>query len=85
MRPKLTGIAVRAVESELLLLDRETQRIHQLNPTASFIWHCCSDTTSEKEIASLLVEKYAVDEEIALRDVADTLYRLRELNLVVDV
>lgn len=83
MRPKLTGVTVRAVESELLVLDRETQRIHQLNPTASFIWRCCSDAASEEEIAGLLAQKYAVDEHIALKDVGETLRRLRELELVV--
>ncbi len=82
--PKLTGVTVRPVEDELLILDSETQRIHQLNPTASFIWRCCGESASEAEIASLLAEKFAVDKDIALRDVAETLRRLRELKLVVD-
>lgn len=83
IRPKLAGVAVRAVEDELLVLDRETQCIHQLNPTASFIWRCCVNAVSEEEIAGLLTENYAVDEHIALRDVSETLRRLRELELIV--
>ncbi len=84
IRPKLDGVTVRPVEDELLLLDSETQRIHQLNPTASLIWRCCGEAASEEEIATQLVARYAVDEAVALRDVADTLRRLLELRLVVD-
>jgi hypothetical protein len=84
VRPKLNGVTVRAVEDELLLLDRNTQRIHQLNRTASFIWRCCGETASQEEIASQLAARYAVDEAVALKDVADTLRRLLELRLVVE-
>jgi len=84
IRPKLTGVTVRPVEDELLLLNTETQRIHQLNPTASLIWRCCGEAASEHEIACLLAAKYAVDEDIALKDVAETLRQFHELGLVVE-
>ena len=84
MRKKVTGVTIREVDRDLLLLDTGTQRIHQLNATASFIWRCCGEVDSAEEIARLLTAEYAVEDQVALRDVAETLGRLRELQLVVD-
>jgi len=84
MRRKLAAVTIRPVGDELLVLDTDAQRIHQLNATASFIWHCCDRAASTDEIAGLVAAEYAVDEHIASKDVADTLGRLRELNLVVE-
>ena len=84
MRKKVTGVTIREVDRDLLLLDTGTQRIHQLNATASFIWRCCGEVDSAEENARLLTAEYAVEDQVALRDVAETLGRLRELQLVVD-
>lgn len=84
MRRKLAAMTIRPVGDELLVLDTDAQRIHQLNATASFIWHCCDKAASADDIAGLVAAEYAVDQHIALRDVAETLGRLRELNLVVE-
>ena len=84
MRYQQAAVSIRPVGDELLLLNADTHRIHQLNATASFIWRCCEKSVSAEEIADLMVAKYAVDEHKALRDVVETLSRLRELSLVVD-
>jgi hypothetical protein len=84
MRHQQAPVSARAIGDDLLLLNTDTRRIHQLNATASFIWRCCEGSASAEEIAHLMVAKFAVDEHKALRDVVDTLNRLRELSLVVD-
>jgi len=84
LRPRTTGVTIRAIGDELLLLDSDAQRIHQLNPTATFIWHCCGEADSVEEIAGQLAAKYAVETDVALKDVAQTLRQLRDLELVVD-
>lgn len=84
MRRKLTAVTIREVDRDLLVLDSEAQRIHQLNQTASFIWRCCDIAPSAESIARILATEYEVDEHIALQDVIETLDRLRDLNLVVD-
>ena len=84
IRHQQAAVSVRAIGDDLLLLNRETNRIHQLNATASFIWRCCERSPSAEEIVDLMVAKFAVDEHKALRDVVETLRRLRELSLVVD-
>ena len=75
---------VRDLDREVLLLDTESNQIHQLNPTASFIWRKCDEARSTEEMAKLLVQEFDVEEDIALRDVIETVARLRALNLVVE-
>ena len=72
----------REVNGETLVLDGRAELIHQLNPTASFIWQQAQSGNEAGEIASALAEQYDVDLETAHRDVAATLTRLKELNLV---
>lgn len=72
----------REVNGEMLVLDGRAELIHQLNPTASFIWQQAQSGSTADGIAAALAEKYDIHLEIAHRDVAATLARLRELNLV---
>ena len=72
----------REVNGEMLVLDGRAELIHQLNPTASFIWQQAQSGSTAEAIAAALAEQYDVDLETAHRDVATTLARLKELNLV---
>ena len=72
----------REVNGEMLVLDGRAELIHQLNPTASFIWQQAQSGSRAGEIAAALADQYDVDLETAHRDVATTLARLKELNLV---
>ena len=78
------GLILRRIQHELLLLDMEFNKIHQLNETASFIWDACQQVSDEVEIAKLLAQKYYVEEHVALNDVSVMVGKLRELNLLVD-
>jgi len=71
----------REVDGEVLVLDGSARLIHQLNPTASFIWQRAQSGSAPLEIATALVEQYDVELATAQRDVAVTLARLSELNL----
>jgi hypothetical protein len=83
MRKRDQAVMVREVDSEFLLLDTEFNLIHKLNQTASFIWQTIDKVHSTVEIARLLANEYEVEEDVAIRDVVETLIRLRELKLVV--
>jgi Coenzyme PQQ synthesis protein D (PqqD) len=72
----------REVNGEMLVLDGRAELIHQLNPTATFVWQQAHSGSAAADIAAALAEQYDVDFETAQRDVAATLARLRELNLV---
>jgi hypothetical protein len=81
---RLAAVMVREVDHDLLLLDTESDYIHQLNQTASFIWRSCDGASSAEDIAASLAKEYDVEKHVALRDVVETLSSLRALNLVVD-
>lgn len=73
---------VRDLDSDLLLLDTIADQIHQLNPTASFIWRHVDEAPSTARLAGLVAEAYDVDEQVAQRDVHEALERFRALNLI---
>jgi hypothetical protein len=75
---------VREVVGDILVLDIESGRIHQLNETAGFIWRNCEEEPSVERLAELLASAYEVGQDTAVRDVSETLRLLRELNLVVE-
>jgi hypothetical protein len=75
---------IRQVVGDILLLDNESGQVHQLNETAGFIWRTCEDVPSVDGIAELLAKEFDVRHDIALKDVAETLSKLRALNLVVE-
>jgi hypothetical protein len=78
------GVQSRLVEGELVVLDREHDLIHQLNKTATFIWQYCDGQRSAADIANAVCENFEVDEPTAIKEVIETLERLRDLDLVGD-
>lgn len=74
---------VREVDREVLLLDTESNLIHKLNQTASFIWRLLDQGRSADEIAGMLAKEFEVEEHVAARDVSSTLEKLLQLKLVV--
>ena len=83
MQKRGQGLTVREVDGEVVVLDTESDQIHQLNRTASFIWRNCAEVTSANELAILLATEFDVEEHIALKDVIETLSTLRALRLIV--
>ena len=79
---RTSGILVREVDGEILLLDTESDQIHQLNSMASLIWRNLKEGASASEIARRLAEQFDVDENIALADVEDILGKLGALKVL---
>ena len=71
------------IGGELVVLDRDGEKVHQLNATASFVWGHCDGLSTEVEIARQLSEEYGIDPDQAVADVAVVMERFRELGLVV--
>jgi hypothetical protein len=63
-------------------LNRKEGRLHQLNPTASFIWDCCDGNSNIAEITERLAGAYEVDSSTARKDVEEVLSNLRNSNLL---
>lgn len=54
------ALTVRELEDGLVVLDIRANRIHQLNPTASFIWEECDTAGSVGEIAERVATAFSV-------------------------
>ena len=80
-KPNL-DVSSRIVDGEVVVLDHENQRIHQLNSTAGFVWHRLDGTITPDMVAAELVEHFEVDEERALADVRRIVKELQELELL---
>ena len=85
LRRRCAGVMVRELDGDLLILDTEADQIHQLNETASYIWHHLDEVPALEQLAGVLREAFDVEEQVALRDVLETLNRFRGLNLVLEV
>jgi len=78
-----TEFEERVVEGEMVVMDKESEQIHQLNQTASFIWQLCDGDHDRQQIAEKLAAAFEVDVETAAQDVTDTLIKLEEIGLLV--
>ena len=72
----------RTIDGETLILNRQEGRLHQLNPTASFIWDCCDGNSNLADIVDRLAGAYEVDPNTARKDVEEVLLKLRKSNLL---
>jgi hypothetical protein len=77
-----SGVRARAVDGEMLLLDRQQQLVHQLNSTASYIWERCDGGHTLMTIADELGQVFDVDSETVTRDVAAAVRQLETAGLV---
>lgn len=78
-----TEFEERTVEGEMVVVDPESEKIHQLNETASFIWQRCDGDHDRQQIAEELATAFEVDAETAEQDVAQALEKLEEIGLLV--
>lgn len=67
----------------LLILDKKNQKIHQLNETASIIWHWVEEGAQRNEICRKLAEQFEISDEEARRDVSSILENFVKLGLAV--
>lgn len=51
-RHRSDTFVTREVDGDLLVLDQENGKVHQLNSTACFVWKACSGERTIDEIAS---------------------------------
>jgi hypothetical protein len=74
------NLSTRVIEGEVVILDKQTGRIHQLNSTASFVWTRLG--TPLAAIVSEMVREFEVEVETARADVAQVAAELVRLELV---
>lgn len=79
-RPK-DGLNIRIIDDEVVIADIESGDVHQLNPTASFIWQLCDGETTVEQVVSSVVERYEISQAQARQDVEAVIDDLLKLNL----
>jgi len=77
-----SDVNARLVEGEMVVLDRTANLIHQLNQTASFIWHRCDGQYTAREIAAQLVDAFEIDLDTAEGSVKAALQQFEQLGLL---
>jgi len=77
-----SGLNYRTIDGETVILNRKDGHLHQLNPTASFIWDCCDGNSNIAEITERLAGAYEVDFSTARKDVEEILLNLRSSHLL---
>jgi hypothetical protein len=80
-RPR-QDLGTETVDGELIVLDKQNGKVHQLNRTASQVFVRMTDGASRGTIIKELTGTYDVPEEMAKRDVDRITSQFRELQLL---
>lgn len=82
-RPKReTNVLIEEVDGETVVLDVGEERIHQLNPTASFVLGLCDGERPVATILKALLEAFEVSEDVAARDLEAILVKMKALGIL---
>lgn len=76
------GLIAQSVDGELLILNREQEQIHQLNPVASFIWKELDGQVPIEQLVMAITNKYDVEQDVAKHDLESLLSELSDLQLI---
>jgi Coenzyme PQQ synthesis protein D (PqqD) len=76
------GVLVRPLGDEAVLLDATGGNYFALNPSGYLVWQHIQSGKLVPEIVAALVEKYAIAESQAQRDVSDVINALLEAKLI---
>lgn len=76
------AILVRDIEGEIVVLDRRSDRVHQFNVTASFIWKRLHEGVVPEAIVAELISRFDVSDAAARQDLEAFLGVLGSLDLL---
>jgi len=77
-----SDVTTREINGEILILDRQNEKLHQLNNTAGYVWMRCDGNSSITDIASSMANEYGIDLPRVSQDVETILSQLVDLNLL---
>ena len=79
-----SGLEMRVVGDEVVLLDVVNGHVHRLNVTAGQIWEYCDGRTTLPEIAARLAGTYGMNSTEVAADVENTVRELTRLGLLTN-
>ncbi len=77
-----SDLVVENAEGELIVLDKDGGKVHQLNQSAALIWSSLGEGLGTDEIAKLLTDAFEVEHERAISDVQAAVAQFTELGLL---
>ena len=83
LRRRTEGLVVRRAGDELVVLDLDSELVHNLNDTASLIWENVDELGSSERLARLLVERFEISADTALSDVRAIVEQMESVRLLV--
>jgi len=78
-----SDVTRQTINGEVVILDRESQQIHQLNESGSFIWNQCDGKTPVSEIIRCVTERFDVEHDVAAADVNRAVEELQGVGLLI--
>lgn len=80
---KRADLNIRTVDQEIVIVDKDSGEVHQLNPTASYIWELFDGHTTIEQVKESVANDFNIDRTQASADVAAVVEQLKTLNLLV--
>jgi Coenzyme PQQ synthesis protein D (PqqD) len=85
MRPaQRSGLVIRIVDGEAVVLDRPNDQVHRLNSTATCVWTHCDGSRSVEDVAAIVATTFEADHARVLADTRTVIDQLAELGLLVE-
>lgn len=80
---KSPGLVEQTVDGEIVVLDKKSGLIHQLNSTASDIWQCLQNNSTLQELTAYVSARYDADVAQIKSDIESTLRVMQRNQLIV--
>ncbi len=77
------GVVFQPMDAGAILVHMETDRIYELNATATRLWELLDTTCSIPAIRQQMLSEFDVDETVLQREIASTLQSLVRSELVI--
>jgi len=74
-------LSIREINGEMVILDRNTEEIHTLNESASYVWSRLDGRSTRDEIVAGFLKVYEINQEAAEADVDAIISQFQSLKL----
>ncbi len=84
MYPKRRAdLTIREVDGEVIVLNHRLGQIHQLNATASYVWHLCDGRMSVQDIIISVAKEYGGSAVEVEKDIRRVIAQFLEKELLI--
>jgi hypothetical protein len=77
-----SGLTVRKIDDEIIILSEAKEEIHNLTGTAAYLWNLIDGKNNREDMLNRLCGEYDVPRETALRDLEEFLSECENKQLI---